>query len=93
MTSPSDLGQAGLSKREGPDVYIEARCTGCIYERSVSYRVQGDSGHDVSCAHPSEPGRSIGDTTWRTPDWCPLLPVAIEKLARRAAAEAIGGGK
>lgn len=51
------------------------RCPACVSER---YHVQGDSGSDVYCAHPNfhtEPKqrKSIGDTTWTTPSWCPAL--------------------
>lgn len=67
-------------KQQGPMVRIEATCSGCVYVQSARYAAQGDSGCDVSCAHPNNPGKSIGDTTWCTPDWCPLLPLAIEKL-------------
>ncbi len=72
-----------MSKREGPYVYIGASCAGCVHERAEHYRVQGDSGTDVSCAHPAAPvPRTIGDTTWTTPAWCPLLDVAVDTLIR-----------
>lgn len=71
-----------MTKREGPMVWIKATCSGCTHEHSESYRFQGDHGQDVSCTHPSNPGRQIGDTTWDTPEWCPLLPIAVEKLVR-----------
>lgn len=73
-----------MSEREGPHVWIKATCSGCVHERSERYVVQGDSGSIVSCAHPSEPGKSVGDTTWETPGWCPLLPVAVERLMEKA---------
>ena len=74
-----------MSKREGPRVRIDASCFDCAYECSESYAVQGDSGHDVYCTHPDVPGeraKHIGDTTWNTPEWCPLLVVAVENLIR-----------
>jgi len=71
-----------MSEREGPQVRIDASCSGCTHERNESYAVQGDSGFNVSCAHPNNPNRHIGDTTWRTPEWCPLLPISIEQLVR-----------
>lgn len=71
-----------MPKREGPSVRIEARCSDCTYECSVGYAVQGDSGHNVFCTHPAaqvdgKERRYIADTSWRTPDWCPLLAAAI----------------
>ena len=60
--------------RLGPKVTIERDCFGCAFERSERYAVQSDSGCDVKCTHPShgDGGKYIGDTTWRTPDWCPV---------------------
>lgn len=56
----------------GPIVTVTRSCSGCRYERSQSYKVQGDSGQHVECHHPKAPTKNyIGDTTWRTPDWCP----------------------
>lgn len=68
-----------MSKRSGPSLRIEASCMGCVFERSDSYVIQGDSGHDVWCTHDTTE-RNVGDTTWKTPPWCPLLSVAIENL-------------
>ena len=61
---------AERTKREGPKVTISYSCMECIHERSERYVCQGDSGCGVSCALTS---KRIGDTTWETPDWCPLL--------------------
>lgn len=67
--------------RMGPRLTLEASCNGCAHCHEESYAVQGDSGFDVECAHPSaaEPGkrRRIGDTTWSTPKWCPLMADAL----------------
>lgn len=59
--------------REGPRVVRE--CIGCKHLGSQSYRVQGDSGIDYWCNHPSrnDTNRTIGDTTCKTPEWCPFL--------------------
>jgi hypothetical protein len=57
--------------RVGPHLHLSARCFGCKFERSVSYRCQSDSGHDIYCDHPEAQGRRVGDTNWNTPDWCP----------------------
>ena len=60
-------------KREGPLVTVTRSCSGCVHERSEAYAVQGDSGHIVSCAHPSLMApRRIADTRWDTPAWCPV---------------------
>lgn len=66
-------------KRRGPRLRIEASCLGCEFERSERYVCHGDSGHEVYCDHP-ERGHRIGDTTWDTPAWCPLLAEAKAKL-------------
>lgn len=58
----------------GPTIQVLGSCLNCIHCRSERYRCQGDSGHDVSCAHPNAPGdKYIGDTRWTTPSWCPFL--------------------
>lgn len=69
-----------MSKRQGPHLMIEASCQGCEYERSSYYAIQGDSGHIVRCEHPDGQKR-IGDSTWQTPVWCPMLPEAKRRLA------------
>lgn len=75
-------------KIEGPKIRIDASCSECRHEHSESYAVQGDSGHTVYCTHPlsacqagAKDGRKvIGDTTWQTPKWCPLLQGAIREF-------------
>lgn len=71
-------------KRNGPRLTVKASCLGCEHEQSDSYAVQGDSGFQVFCGSldvidQSAIGsrRHIGDTTWDTPTWCPLLAQAI----------------
>lgn len=61
-------------KRSGPQIALQLSCFGCRYEQSSHYAVQGDSGCKVSCGHPDRVGmkNGIGDTSWTTPDWCPL---------------------
>ena len=71
-----------MEKREGPHLTVVASCYDCTHVRNESYAVQGDSGHIVSCVHPGGWGR-IGDTTWTTPEWCPLMTDAREALAER----------
>lgn len=78
-----------MSKNDGPRVTISASCFDCAHEESESYAVQGDSGCKVYCAHPSvvaesalRSRRRVGDTTWATPAWCPLLAPAIDKLIK-----------
>ena len=63
-------------RTEGPTKTTRLSCIDCIHEHSVKYVCQGDSGHDVYCGHPDAPkipNNFIGDSTWRTPDWCPIL--------------------
>lgn len=63
--------------RNGPKIRIEASCFDCKFCKSECYSVQGDSGQHVSCAHPDTANSDIGDTTWHTPPWCPLLDAAM----------------
>lgn len=64
-----------MKDQEGPTVRIDARCFDCRHCHSESYQVQGDSGHKVYCDHPQLDGMLyIGDTTWKTPEWCPFDP-------------------
>lgn len=65
-----------MTMREGPHIFRE--CVGCKYLGQQSYRVQGDSGIDYWCNHPSrtDTNRNIGDTTCKTPQWCPFLELA-----------------
>lgn len=76
-------------KRIGPLLTIAASCDGCAYEHSESYVCQGDSGFRVFCiylvaypvGHPDGgKARRVGDTTWQTPTWCPLLAAAKAAL-------------
>lgn len=60
---------------DGPKVKIKASCFDCRHCKSTGYAVQGDSGHAVSC---SLVDKRIGDTTWDTPTWCPLLAAAVD---------------
>ncbi|MCU0684524.1 MAG: hypothetical protein MUF34_20145 [Polyangiaceae bacterium] len=63
--------------RIGPNLRIEASRMGCAHERSERYRVQGDSGTNVKCAHPAVGGgRYVADSHWHTPDWCPEMQPA-----------------
>lgn len=64
--------------KQGPSFI--AKCTGCAHVLAERYRVQGDSGTDVSCIHPDIGRRDVGDTVWATPDWCPLLLEAAERF-------------
>lgn len=73
-----------MAKQAGPKLRIVASCADCVHEVSTHYAVQGDSGCNVRCAHPSFPEpKRIGDTTWDTPSWCPLYPSALEALLQR----------
>lgn len=76
-----------MDKCNGPKLRVSASCLCCLHERSEHYVAQGDSGHRVSCAHPDGRGL-IGDTTWMTPKWCPLLPEAKRQLAATLTEEA-----
>ncbi len=83
-----------MSKQNGPRVRIDASCFDCEYERSERYVVQSDSGSDVYCVHPDVElrRRRVGDTTWHTPKWCPLLGQAIARLLEEHGRPAEGNG-
>ena len=59
--------------RTGPEITINKSCQGCECVKTESYAVQCDSGCDVYCTHPVVIKKRVGDTNWRTPDWCPVL--------------------
>lgn len=61
----------------GPTVKLELSCFDCEHCKTSSYTCQGDSGSDVSCAAMNM--RTVGDTCWRTPEWCPFRQQAIDK--------------
>ena len=63
---------------EGPTVELTLSCFGCRYVRGESYVVQGDSGINVYCDHPTVGGHQVGDTRWDTPCWCPFRSAAIK---------------
>lgn len=81
-------------KRNGPSLKIVASCTGCAHEHSDHYSIEDgndvDSGWSVYCKHPNAGSatpdlgtcarRPIGDTTWTTPEWCPLLSASLADL-------------
>jgi hypothetical protein len=69
----------------GPTVKLELSCFECTHCKTSRYTCQGDSGTDVSCAAVlDERGlmRTVGDTCWRTPDWCPYRAEAISAEIR-----------
>ena len=85
-----ELDQLVRTQREGPKVTITLSCTGCLHCESVRYRRQSDTGCDVSCSLAQ---RAIGDTTWTTPDWCPVSTPAEAAAAQadlQAALAAMG---
>jgi len=56
---------------EGPKtrVLLTRSCRNCFHCETKYYAIQGDSGYDVSCKLAK---REIGDSTWATPNWCPI---------------------
>lgn len=64
---------------KGPKVQISFSCSNCEFCKSTYYNVQGDTGHDVYCDHPSfDAIKRIGDTRWDTPDFCPYKIDALK---------------
>lgn len=70
---------------EGPKLQLRASCFACRYCRTESYEIQSDSGSIVICS--KEKGKRIGDTSWKTPDWCPFLKEAKQEFMYNLAAE------
>jgi hypothetical protein len=69
----------------GPTVKLELSCSECTHCKTSRYTCQGDSGTDVYCeAARDERGlmRRVGDTSWRTPDWCPFRDESIVSAIR-----------
>jgi hypothetical protein len=62
---------------QGPSVKLVLSCFECEHCGSTRYTCQGDSGSDVYCKAMNN--KPIGDTTWKTPDWCPFREVAINQ--------------
>ncbi len=75
----------------GPSVRLELSCSDCRHCKSARYTCQGDSGSDVYCGAMNN--RTIGDTSWKTPDWCPYfgdsIQITISALAQHADTAAI----
>lgn len=66
-------------KTKGPRLMLVASCLGCEYVQTREYRLQVQ----VSCAHPSfGPPARVGDTNWKTPNWCPEYAAAQERFLR-----------
>lgn len=64
--------------QSGPTVKLELSCFDCQHCKSSRYTCQGDSGSDVFCGAMNN--RTIGDTTWKTPEWCPFRAAAIREM-------------
>ena len=67
---------SAATKTSGPRLRLQVSCLECLHESSSPYRVQGDAGRTVSCMHPGGRGY-VGDSSWDTPSWCPLLAAAL----------------
>jgi hypothetical protein len=65
---------------QGPKISLKLSCYECEHCKSTPYRIQGDSGHDVSCKEPSIVDRHIADTRWDTPEWCPLRAKSLAEF-------------
>lgn len=61
--------------RIGPSVKLELSCFDCEHCKTTSYTCQGDSGSDIYCGAANM--RRVGDTCWKTPEWCPFRADAI----------------
>lgn len=81
----------------GPVLRIVASCQDCECIKVTPYRVQGDSGRDVECAHPDATSdgspRYIGESRVdATPQWCPLLKSALIEFTRGNPQHKVNGG-
>jgi len=68
------------NERSGPSVTVKRSCWGCKHCHTERYCVEEDSGNYVSCTHPhfGTKIKYIGDTSWDTPDWCPVAPSEVQ---------------
>lgn len=73
--------------QKGPSVKLELSCFECEHCHRTRYICQGDSGTDVSCAAMNH--RTIGDTNWNTPNWCPYRHEAINAAVAKIKLELI----
>lgn len=64
----------------GPKVRVELRCDDCCYELSEDHPESRGPGCAVLCLHPTQNRRVVGDSTWVTPEWCPLREDAIDRM-------------
>lgn len=60
-----------MKARIGPEITIRKSCSGCKYCVTEHYHVQGDSGFDKYCCHPTFEERRYIGLSWNTPDFCP----------------------
>lgn len=65
------------TKQTGPTVKLDISCFDCQHCKTSGYTCQGDSGSEVFCGAMNN--KTIGDTTWKTPDWCPYRNEAIQR--------------
>lgn len=65
----------------GPTVKLAISCFDCEHCKTKGYSCQGDSGSGVYCNHGGTL-RHVGDTSWKTPAWCPLRDKAIKAAIR-----------
>jgi hypothetical protein len=69
----------------GPIVKLDVSCYECTHCKTERYTCQGDSGTDVYCEKVTDERglmRRVGDSSWRTPEWCPFLAGAIGEKMR-----------
>lgn len=62
-------------KNKGPTVQLDVSCFDCEHCVTKRYTCQGDSGSEVYCGVMDN--RHVGDTCWRTPNWCPYRDEAV----------------
>jgi hypothetical protein len=72
--------------RVGPEAKLTLSCFGCEHCKTSGYTCQGDSGTDVFCG--AMDNRTVGDTRWDTPDWCPYREAAIQEIVQKHSAKA-----
>lgn len=74
---------------EGPSVTVVRSCFTCVHMRGapgedgVGVRVTCEGAKDTATLMSSlARGREIGWSSWKTPDWCPVLVREVEKCMR-----------
>lgn len=60
-------------KIKGPEVKLSFNCSNCEYCIVDQYNFFGRTRLFMNCKHPNIGGKKIGESTFKTPDFCPYF--------------------